>query len=212
MHHRGPEPFGIHRMDRLSPVKLLILLLGLLAGCPEKTREAPPSRYQAVKANSEAQSRWCDTDFGSPGPRLTLPPLAPPPTGQAPLALPKGKRIWVNLWATWCQPCLREIPLLLSWQSDLRKDGLDVEVILLSLDEDAPTLDQFLAGRKDLQAAKIARAASQRDYEQWIKAYAKDPSLPIPIHLLASADGHLRCLRNGSLREGDYPAAKASLH
>ncbi len=189
-----------------------ILLLGLLAGCPEKTREPAPSRYQAVKANSETQSRWCDTDFGSPGPLLNLPPLASPPAGQAPLALAKGKRTWVNLWATWCQPCLREIPLLLDWQNDLRKDGIDVEVMLLSLDEDAPTLDQFLAARKDLQAAKIGRVAGQHDYEQWIKAYAKDPSLPIPIHLLASADGNLRCLRNGSLREGDYPAAKAALH
>ena len=192
-------------------MKRWILLLGLLAGCPEKSREQPPSRYQAVKASAEA-SRWCDADFGSPGPLLTMPSLASPPAGRAPLTIAKGKRTWVNLWATWCQPCLREIPLLLGWQSDLRKDGVDVDVVLLSLDEDAATLEGFLAQRKDLQAAKIARITSQRDYEQWIKAYAKDPSLPIPIHLLASADGHLRCLRNGSLREGDYPAAKAALH
>jgi hypothetical protein len=106
---------------------------------------------------------------------------------------------------------LREIPLLLKWQGDLRKDGVDVDVLLLSLDDDAPTLDKFLAGRQDLRAAKIGRIASQSDYEQWLKGFVKDPSVPIPIHLLGSSDGGLACVRNGSLREGDYPAAKAAL-
>jgi hypothetical protein len=39
----------------------------------------------------------------------------------------------------------------------------------------------------------------------------KDPASPIPIHMLATADGSLRCIRSGSLREGDYPAAKSVL-
>ena len=39
----------------------------------------------------------------------------------------------------------------------------------------------------------------------------KDPSTPIPIHMLAASDGNLRCIRSGSLREGDYPAAKSVL-
>jgi hypothetical protein len=51
--------------------------------------------------------------------------------------------------------------------------------------------------------------ASQREYEEWVKAYVKDPATPIPLHLLAGADGNVRCVRGGSLREGDYPAAKA---
>jgi thiol-disulfide isomerase/thioredoxin len=190
-----------------------LLLLAALAGCPAKNVEPPPtSRYEAVKAVAQPAPRWCDTSFGSQGPRLSLPPLAPPPAGRVQPTLSKGKRAWVNLWATWCRPCLREIPLLLKWQGDLRKDGLDVDVVLLSLDEDAPTLDAFLAGRKDLQAAKIARVAGQADYEQWMKGLAKDPSMPIPIHLLSATNGNLRCLRNGSLHEGDYPAAKAALH
>jgi thiol-disulfide isomerase/thioredoxin len=187
-----------------------VLLLAVLAGCPAKTREPPPtSRYEAVKAAAAPASRWCDTS--GPGPRLTLPPLAPPPAGRAQPTLLAGRRTWLNLWATWCQPCLREIPLLLKWQGDLRKDGVDVDVLLLSLDDDAPTLDKFLAGRQDLRAAKIGRIASQSDYEQWLKGFVKDPSVPIPIHLLGSSDGGLACVRNGSLREGDYPAAKAAL-
>jgi thiol-disulfide isomerase/thioredoxin len=191
-----------------------VLLFGLcaLAGCPGKNADpTPSSRYEAVKAAALPASHWCDTSFTREAPRLTLPPLAPPLAGRVQPTLTKGKRTWVNLWATWCQPCLREIPLLLTWQGELRKDGLDVDVLLLSIDEEAQTLDKFLAGRKDLQQAKIARAASQNDYEQWVKGFVKDPSTPIPIHLLSSADGDVRCVRNGALHEGDYPAAKGVL-
>jgi thiol-disulfide isomerase/thioredoxin len=190
-----------------------VLALLALAACNEKsTHPVASSRYEAVKAVSDPAARWCDTSFTGPAaPALTLPPLAAPKTGANPAVLPKGKRVWMNLWATWCQPCLREMPLLLKWRDDLRKDGVDVDVLFLSLDEDANAFDSFLAQRKDIVAAKVARVASQRDYEQWAKAIMKDPATPIPIHMLATADGNLRCIRSGSLREGDYPAAKSVL-
>jgi thiol-disulfide isomerase/thioredoxin len=186
-------------------------LLGCLASCKEKhTMEGPVARYEAVKAAPTAASRWCDSSFTGDGPRLSLPPLAAPPAGRAQLTLPAGKRVWLNLWATWCQPCLREMPLLLEWQSDLRKDGVDVEVLLLSLDEDAPAYEKFLAEHKELAAAKVGRAQSQAGYELWVRSFVKDPGVPIPLHLLATA-GSVRCVRAGSLREGDYPAAKSVL-
>lgn len=187
-------------------------LLAALAGCNDKQAvSAPAARYEAVKAPAASASRWCDTSFAGAAPRLTLPPLAAPVAGRGQASLPAGKRVWLNLWATWCQPCLREMPLLLKWQTDLRKDGVEVEVLLLSLDEDGGALEKFLAEHKEFASAKIGRAASQRDYEQWVSSYVKDPGTPIPLHLLASADGNLRCLRGGSLREGDYPAAKSAL-
>jgi thiol-disulfide isomerase/thioredoxin len=203
-------------MDRLSAVTRVLLRLalasGALAGCNER-HEAPmpSSRYEAVKAVADSSSHWCDATFAGAARRLTLPTLAAARPGVALPALPKGKRVWVNLWATWCKPCLREMPLLLKWRDELRKDGVDVEILFLSLDEDADVLDTFLSQRKDIPPASVARAASQRDYEQWVKAYLKDPSTPIPIHLLGSSDGSLRCIRSGSLREGDFPAAREVL-
>ncbi len=192
-------------------VASVVATLGLLLGCNEQKAAPAVSRYEAVKAAPASAAGWCDAAFAAAAPRLTLPPLAAPTSGRAQATLPAGKRVWVNLWATWCQPCLREMPLLLKWQSDLRKDRVDVEVLLLSLDEDADALDKFLATHKEYAAAKIGRAASQAEYERWVKAYVKDPSTPIPIHLLAGAEGGLRCVRSGSLRESDYPAAKAAL-
>ena len=188
-----------------------IAAIAALAGCKEQKAAPAVSRYEAVKAAPASASRWCDRSFAGGSAKLALPPLAPPVTGRSQVTLPAGKRVWVNLWATWCQPCLREMPLLLKWQSDLRKDGVAVEVLLLSLDEDADALAKFLQGHKEYASAKIGRVTSQDAYEKWVKAYVKDPTTPIPIHLLAAADRGLRCVRSGSLREGDYPSARAAL-
>jgi thiol-disulfide isomerase/thioredoxin len=190
----------------------LCLTAVAVLGCKDRAASSPPpARYEAVKAAAPSGSHWCDHTFAAAAPRLTLPPLAVPAAGRSQAGLAAGQRTWVNLWATWCAPCLRELPLLLAWQQDLRKDGLDVDVLLLSLDEDAETFAQFLAEHREFASAKVGRVAAQRDYEEWVKAYVKDPATPIPLHLLAAADGHLRCVRGGSLREGDYPAARAAL-
>jgi thiol-disulfide isomerase/thioredoxin len=45
----------------------------------------------------------------------------------------KGKKVFVNLWATWCPPCRAEIPSIEKLQSKLDKQK--VAFVMLSLDE-----------------------------------------------------------------------------
>lgn len=51
----------------------------------------------------------------------------------------KGRVVVVNLWATWCKPCIEEMPDLVRFYRDYRARG--VELIGVSLD-DEETADQ----------------------------------------------------------------------
>jgi thiol-disulfide isomerase/thioredoxin len=48
----------------------------------------------------------------------------------------RGKVVVLNLWATWCTPCVAEMPMLDRLQQQLK--DLDVVVVALSLDRGGP--------------------------------------------------------------------------
>ncbi len=49
------------------------------------------------------------------------------------LANEKGKVVLVNLWATWCKPCVQEMPMLEKLHQNYEGKGL--KVVTLSIDE-----------------------------------------------------------------------------
>ncbi|HEV2320897.1 MAG TPA: TlpA disulfide reductase family protein [Gammaproteobacteria bacterium] len=64
-------------------------------------------------------------------------------TGSRSLADFKGKTLLVNYWATWCQPCRQEIPLLVKLQAQYAAQGL--QVVGIATDEtDAKDVKTFL--------------------------------------------------------------------
>lgn len=85
----------------------------------------------------------------------------------------KGKTVLLNLWATWCIPCRKEMPALNQLQADL--GGKDFEVVAVNIDTQGPERVQTF-----LDDAKIDR----------LHRYA-DPST-----------GILQSLRNEGLAQG----------
>jgi cytochrome c biogenesis protein CcmG/thiol:disulfide interchange protein DsbE len=61
-------------------------------------------------------------------------------TNSADLSKLRGHIVVLNLWATWCAPCIEELPSLLEMQRKLPQ----VTVVAISMDEDATTYDRFL--------------------------------------------------------------------
>ena len=57
----------------------------------------------------------------------------------------RGKTIFMNLWATWCPPCLAEMPYIQSLYDDLESE--DVVFVMLSTDEDVDVVRQFIAAK-----------------------------------------------------------------
>jgi cytochrome c biogenesis protein CcmG, thiol:disulfide interchange protein DsbE len=53
----------------------------------------------------------------------------------------RGKVVILNFWATWCPPCIQEMPSLTTMQARL---GDRVNVLAVSVDDDAEAYNRFL--------------------------------------------------------------------
>jgi thiol-disulfide isomerase/thioredoxin len=65
--------------------------------------------------------------------------------GKIDLGSLKGKVVLVDIWASWCAPCMEEMPLLDDMAGRLKKKG--VEIIAVSVDEDKDSAQTFLSSR-----------------------------------------------------------------
>jgi len=54
-----------------------------------------------------------------------------------------GRLLVLNFWATWCQPCVEEVPSLSQFSKDMAGDG--VVVLGVSVDKDEKAYRAFLA-------------------------------------------------------------------
>ena len=182
-------------MDRLSA---LIAVAAIAAACETDKAAPPPSRVDGAKISAKQAATveaFCDYRAAedSAGPMLTWPPLA---AGQVAPAPAKGWR-WLNVWATWCKPCVEELPRLARWQAKLGQ--LDLQFV--SMDDKQEDIDAFRKLHPDAPAS--LRAADPEHINTWLAQLGLDGSPPIPIHVFVSPAGHVRCARAGSVREQD---------
>lgn len=61
----------------------------------------------------------------------------------------RGNIVVLNLWATWCTPCLAEMPMLDRLQQQLK--GVGVVVIALSIDRDGSTVVREFFNRNGIR-------------------------------------------------------------
>ncbi len=77
------------------------------------------------------------------------------------LAAAKGKVVVVNFWATWCPPCIEEMPYFV----ELHKRYKDKGVVVISVSADSvDTIDKA------------------------VRPFVKDKALPFSVHVLADRD------------------------
>ena len=57
----------------------------------------------------------------------------------------KNKTIFINFWATWCKPCIQEMPTIENAQAQLKDKGV---VFLLASNENIDEIESFKEKRK----------------------------------------------------------------
>ena len=116
-----------------------------------------------------------------------------------PLKLAGGKRLYLNLWASYCAPCVAELPLL----QELHERG-EVAVAALSMDAPADLVDArrlferrgarfpgYFLGAKASEGSEAVAVESLLDLER----------LPIPTTLVLEPDGRIAEIIRGPLRD-----------
>jgi thiol-disulfide isomerase/thioredoxin len=140
-----------------------VVLLGAGAGVLYATRgdqfkgEAGPPPEKSAAAASQAKSELARFATGPLAKMETPATLNPVPAtaftdaaGQGTsLQAFKGQVAVVNVWATWCAPCVVEMPTLAALQG--RYSGRDLKVVAISVDRDRAKADAFLQKHQPLE-------------------------------------------------------------
>ncbi|WP_332836074.1 TlpA family protein disulfide reductase [Flavisphingomonas formosensis] len=107
---------------RLSIVLLLALAL---AACDKQKGEAPQAQPQQQGAPASGIGKLDISHRGGDMPAI---PFLGPTDGPATLTQYRGKPVLLNLWATWCAPCVAEMPTL-DALAGREKDRMKVMVV-----------------------------------------------------------------------------------
>jgi len=110
----------------------------------------------------------------------------------------RGKVLVVNIWATWCVPCVEEFPDLVRLANDLQSH--DVRVIGISIDdpEDSTSKVVPFLKRHSVPFENFLKAAGND--EEFINAFSKKWSGAVPATFLYDASGKQRTMMVGKQR------------
>ena len=96
----------------IAPVLVVVVVLAALSGCYSANR---PSRIGSVAPDFTVK----DSDR-----TVTLSEF-------------KGQVVVLNFWATWCPPCVEELPSLVQMQERMKSKGVTVLAVSVDVDETA---------------------------------------------------------------------------
>jgi thiol-disulfide isomerase/thioredoxin len=113
----------------------------------------------------------------------------------------------INFWATWCAPCVKELPLLeiINGRSDL-----NTKITLVNLDyaDKVEKVDEFLA-RKNIRSRVLL--LDEVDYNAWIDKVDKAWTGAIPATLIFNPKTGKRRFVERELKDGELEELIASL-
>jgi len=114
----------------------------MVAGCDRQKAEAP----QAPAAESQSVKGVDRSHKGESAPAAKF---KNPDGGDFDLAKFKGTPVLVNLWASWCAPCIKELPTLQQLEQAQAADG-KLGIIAVSQDTGSQGSVEAFLGERDI--------------------------------------------------------------
>ena len=105
--------------------------------------------------------------------------------------------ILVNFWATWCKPCIKELPYFEALSADMQEKNL--KILLVSLDMEKTRAEKY-AQKKQLKSEVLY--LDEVDFNAWIGKISPDWSGAIPATLMVSPAGK-RAFYEGSFTQDE---------
>ncbi len=97
----------------------------------------------------------------------------------------KGKLVYIDVWATWCGPCIQEIPALKKLKEDYKSKNVEIISISIDVEKDFEKWKKMVA-EKQLKGVQLF---ADKDWKSdFVKAYGIDA---IPRFLLIDQNGNI---------------------
>ena len=107
----------------------------------------------------------------------------------------RGKVVFLNFWATWCPPCIEEMPAMERLHQELQKDGL--VILAVNFQESAERVKEFFAKHNFTFTALLDRDGKVSElYQAWA----------LPVSVIINKRGELAARAMGSK---DWHSAEA---
>lgn len=170
-----------------KPDKFLSRMKGVGAAPPstEIARNAGASVTPVSDATPNGAASGTEAGLGEPAPTVALPLLD---GNTLELQSLKGKVVLVDFWATWCIPCISEIPMFNDLQKQYREQGL--EIVAVSLDEEGAAKVKPFLKRHPMSYTQTLGDAT-------IAASFKVTDSALPVAFLIDKQGRVRFSHTG---------------
>ena len=146
--------FGLtrHKAGLVAVITLGLYAFSSLAGNPATAASSTCAMSTAAVENAKGKNTGDLANFLLAHKSQNLTEISFAQDGE-PTSIAKwqGRTVLLNLWATWCAPCLREMPALDALQKELGGDGFEVVAVSIDMKSDKkPKAFYKKTGIKDL--------------------------------------------------------------
>ncbi len=124
------------------------------------------------------------------------------------LASYKGKVLVLNLWASWCQPCREEMPVLVKYANDTK--GTDIQVLGISFDF-KEEIDSSLVPYLKEAGVEFPIAVYTGENDPFIKRMGHGWDGGIPVTYFVDKSGNIRELHQGQITRKELESAVAAI-